>query len=90
MNSIVQYCYFWKFFIDLALENDSLRNRLAESEAKNAKLKETIARQDEGLLLTGPPIISISYPLPRGLGTTKKKKKGNYTLPPKVSTDLHF
>jgi hypothetical protein len=31
-----------------------------------------------------PPIISISYPLPRGLGTTKKKKKkeGEITLYP--------
>jgi hypothetical protein len=50
MNSIVQYFYFWKFFTDSALENESLRNRLVESEAKNAKLKETIARKDEGLL----------------------------------------
>jgi hypothetical protein len=52
MKSMLLYCYFWKFFKDSTLDIESLKKKLVESEAENAKLKEMVTWQDEELLLT--------------------------------------
>jgi hypothetical protein len=51
MKSMLLYCYFQKFFKDLALDTESLKKKLVESKAENAKLKEMVTQQDEELLL---------------------------------------
>jgi hypothetical protein len=46
MKSLVLYCHFRKFSMDSAIDVKNLKNKLAKSEAKNVKLKETVAQQD--------------------------------------------
>lgn len=53
MKLVVLYCHFKKFFQDLASKTESLKNKLAEFEAENARMKDILARQDKELLLTG-------------------------------------
>ena len=51
MKSLVLYCHFWKFSME-AIDVKNVKNKLAESEAENVKLKEIVARQDQELLLS--------------------------------------
>ena len=53
MKSLILYCYFQKFSEASAPETKDLKSKMAELEAKNAKLKETVSKQDEELLLLG-------------------------------------
>ena len=46
MKLFLLYCYFWKC-LDLAIEAESLKKKLEESEEENAKLKEMVAQKDK-------------------------------------------
>lgn len=53
MKSLILYFYFQKFLKASTLETEDLKSKVLDLEAKNSKLKETPAKQDEELLLSG-------------------------------------
>ena len=52
MKSLILY-YYEKFSETSAPETKDLKSKVAKLEAKNANLKETLARQDEELMFLG-------------------------------------